>query len=155
MDLLQLLGPILIAGGAGGSAGHNGHGGHGGPGGRGGSSYSWTDHTYETCRDANGHTYTKTHTHYRSNPGGFPGPSGSSGRDGAAHTHCGRDGADGTYEFIVEHVNGPVKYFDKYNLKILDFTYMFIEDDGVIEPGEKGLITSLTIQNTGLMPSPI
>jgi hypothetical protein len=36
-----------------------------------------------------------------------------------------------------------------------DFTVMFPEEDEVIEPGEKGYVTSLTITNSGLMPSPI
>ena len=36
-----------------------------------------------------------------------------------------------------------------------DFTIMFPEEDDVIEPGEKGFVTSVTIFNAGSMPAPI
>ena len=32
---------------------------------------------------------------------------------------------------------------------------MFTEEDEVVEPGEEGYVTSLTIKNNGQMPSPI
>lgn len=32
---------------------------------------------------------------------------------------------------------------------------MFPEEDEVVEPGEHGFVMTLTITNTGLMPSPI
>lgn len=31
---------------------------------------------------------------------------------------------------------------------------MFPEEDEVIEPGEKGIVTTVTIHNAGLMPTP-
>eukprot|EP00347_Sterkiella_histriomuscorum_P009341 403341583 len=155
MDLLMMLGPICIEGGRGGSAGRNGHGGAGGPGGRGGSSYTYSTTSTSTYRDSNGNTQTQHHTHWHTNPGGMNGPSGNSGHDGSAHLHCGRDGADGSFEFIVEHLNGPVKYLNKYDLKLLDFGIIFYEEDGIIEPGEKAYISTLTLHNIGLMPTPI
>lgn len=54
--------------------------------------------------------------------GGKPGKGGKNGRDGEGETYDGEDGAEGYYEYIVEYGNGPVKYKEKYQLKILDFT---------------------------------
>ncbi len=48
-----------------------------------------------------------------------------------------------------------MKYAEKYDLKMQDFTFIFPEEDDVIEPGEKGFITTVTLFNAGLMPSPI
>ena len=36
-----------------------------------------------------------------------------------------------------------------------DFTISFPEEDAVIEPGEKGFVTTVTLFNAGKMPSPI
>lgn len=36
-----------------------------------------------------------------------------------------------------------------------DFTIMFPEEDDVVEPGEKGFVTSVTLFNAGGMPAPI
>ncbi|CDW71365.1 UNKNOWN [Stylonychia lemnae] len=155
MDLLLLLGPIKIKGGPGGELGRNGHGGCGGRGGRGGSSYTYSTTTTSTYRDSNGNTQTQYHTHWHTNPGGIDGPPGNSGHNGNAQLYCGRDGNDGQFEFIVEHGAGPVKYEDKYDLKIVDFGMIFYEEDGIIEPGEKAYISTLTIHNLGLMPTPI
>jgi len=55
----------------------------------------------------------------------------------------------------VEHLNGPVKYLNKYDLKLVEFGMTFYEEDGIIEPGEKAFISSLTLHNIGLMPTPI
>jgi len=38
---------------------------------------------------------------------------------------------------------------------MLDFKINFPEEDEVVEPGEKGFITTLTLFNAGMMPSPI
>lgn len=35
-----------------------------------------------------------------------------------------------------------------------DFVFIFPEEDQVIEPGEKGVVISVTLYNKGLMPSP-
>lgn len=155
MDLLILLAPILIQGGNGGHAGSNGHGGCGGRGGRGGSSYTYSTQTSTSYRDSNGNTQTSHQTHWHTNPGGCDGPSGNSGYNGNADLHCGRDGLDGRFEFIVEHANGPVKYEDKFELKLLDFAMIFYEEDAIIEPGEKAYVSTLTLHNRGLMPTPI
>jgi hypothetical protein len=48
-----------------------------------------------------------------------------------------------------------VKYQDKYDVKLLDFTLNFPEEDEVVEPGEKGFVTTVTLFNAGKMPSPI
>jgi hypothetical protein len=44
---------------------------------------------------------------------------------------------------------------EKFDTQMLDFTINFPEEDGVIEPGEKGYVTSVTLFNAGGMPSPI
>jgi hypothetical protein len=156
MDLLLFLGKISIAGGQGGSAGKNGKGGDGGRGGRGGSSYSWTTTSSYTTTDSDGNSTTYTDTHYHSNPGGSDGPSGSKGRDGNALVVCGQDGKDGSYEFIVESkIQGPIRYSEKFDIQMLDFHWIFSEDDGVIEPGEQGFVTEVTLYNNGGMPTPI
>ena len=38
---------------------------------------------------------------------------------------------------------------------MVDFAVIFPEEDEVIEPGETGYVSSLTITNSGSMPSPI
>jgi len=154
MDLLMMISPILVDGGLGGKAGRNGRAGSGGPGGRGGSSHSWTTTSYSYYTDSNGHRQTRSHTDYHSNPGGIDGPYGPDGYPGNAHTYCGVDGQKGSFEYIVEHTAGVVKYLDKYDLKMEDFVFIFPEEDQVIEPGEKGVVISVTLYNKGLMPSP-
>jgi hypothetical protein len=47
-----------------------------------------------------------------------------------------------------------VKYPDRYDVKIEDFAFMFLEEDDVIEPGETGRVVTVTLYNKGLMPSP-
>lgn len=155
MDLLMMMGSILVDGGLGGKAGRNGSGGKGGRGGSGGSSYSWTTTTTSYSTDTDGNTTSSDTTHYHSNSGGLNGSDGSPGKPGNAYTTAGQDGVRGSYEYIVEHKTGPLKYFDKYDIKLEDFEYRFPEDDGVVEPGERGLITSITLHNQGLMPTPV
>jgi hypothetical protein len=46
-------------------------------------------------------------------------------------------------------------YQEKYDIQMTDFTIMFPEEDDVIEPGEQAFVTSVTLHNNGLMPSPI
>lgn len=48
-----------------------------------------------------------------------------------------------------------MKYQEKFNIKMQEFTFMFPDEDDVIEPGEKGFVTSITLFNDGMMPSPI
>ena len=55
----------------------------------------------------------------------------------------------------MEHGSGPVKYEEKFDLKIIEFGIIFYEEDGIVEPGEKAYISSLTLHNLGLMPTPI
>jgi hypothetical protein len=38
---------------------------------------------------------------------------------------------------------------------MVEFTFMYPDEDEVIEPGEKAYVTTVTITNAGLMPSPI
>jgi hypothetical protein len=136
MDLLLMLAPIKVRGGRGGEPGFNGHGGSGGPGGMGGFSHSWTTSHTEHYRDSNGHMQTRTHTQHHHNPGGMSGPSGPDGYPGNAMVQQGMDGANGQYEFIVEHPGGAAKYMEKFDIQIIDFTYMFPDEDDVVEPGE-------------------
>ena len=150
-----MLGPIIVDGGFGGRAGRNGCGGHGGPGGRGGSSHTYSTTRTEHYTDHNGHRQTRHHTDWHTNPGGFAGPDGPDGYPGNAQVFPGRDGNRGSFEFIIEHPPGPVKYQDKYDVKLLDFTLNFPEEDEVVEPGEKGFVTTVTLFNAGKMPSPI
>ena len=74
---------------------------------------------------------------------------------GNALLHDGSAGPNGSFEFIVEHPTGPVKYLEKFDIQMLDFTFMYPEEDEVIEPGERGFVTTVTLFNAGLMPSPI
>ena len=74
---------------------------------------------------------------------------------GNALLHDGSAGPHGSFEFIVEHPTGPVKYLEKFDIQMLDFTFMYPEEDEVIEPGERGFVTTVTLFNAGLMPSPI
>jgi hypothetical protein len=37
---------------------------------------------------------------------------------------------------VIEHPSGPIKYSDRYDIRIKDFDIEFPEDDEVIEPGE-------------------
>ena len=55
----------------------------------------------------------------------------------------------------MEHAQGPVRYSDKYDLQVKEFTIVFYEDDQVIEPGEKAYVSTMNLHNTGPMPSPI
>lgn len=55
----------------------------------------------------------------------------------------------------MEHANGSVKYLNKYDLKLLEFEVTFYEDDGIIEPGERAYVSTVTLHNIGLMPTPI
>ncbi len=48
-----------------------------------------------------------------------------------------------------------MKYLDKYDVKMTDFSISFPEEDAIIEPGEKGFVTTVTLFNAGNMPSPI
>ena len=74
------------------------------------------------------------------------GPSGTSGHDGNAHLDCGRDGQNGSYQFIIEHpLIGPATYNDKYDLKLQEFGLIFDEEDGIVEPGEKGYVSAVTL----------
>ena len=155
MDLLSMLGPIIVDGGFGGRAGRNGCGGHGGPGGRGGSSHTYSTIRTEHYTDHNGHRQTRHHTDWHTNPGGFAGPDGPDGYPGNAQVFPGRDGTRGSFEYIIEHPAGPIKYQERYDVKLLDFTINFPEEDEVVEPGEKGFVTTVTLFNAGKMPSPI
>ncbi len=55
----------------------------------------------------------------------------------------------------MEHPRCATKYLEKYDVKILDFTHNFPEEDGIVEPGETGFISTLTLYNDGEMPSPV
>lgn len=86
-----------------GSGGMRGKGGSGGMGGPGESSYHWTEYRTDNHIDANGRAYTTTEGVSRSNPGGWPGASGSKGIPGVAWK-AGQRGADGRFSINVPNV---------------------------------------------------
>ncbi len=58
-------------------------------------------------------------------------------------------------EFIIEHSSfGSLTYNSAFDLRIVDFTVSYPENDNVIEPGEKATISSVTLRNVGGMPTP-
>ena len=155
MDLLYLLEPILVGGGEGGKAGANGIGGKGGAGGKGGDSYSWSDSYTTSHTDSDGNTHTSTEYTSYSNSGGRDGSPGVKGKDGNGSCMPGIKGKDGNYDYIVEYSQGPVRYSDKFDLQVKEFTMIFYEYDLVLEPGEKAYVSTMTLHNNGPMPSPI
>jgi hypothetical protein len=47
-----------------------------------------------------------------------------------------------------------VIYDDRFKLEVVAYSTQYVDDDGVIEPGELGVVTSFLIKNAGLMPTP-
>jgi hypothetical protein len=155
MDLLSMIGPINVDGGIRGRAGNNGRGGHGGIGGHGGDAFTWFTTRNENYTDEKGTYQTREVKDWHSNPAGFSGSNGPDGFPGNAQVIPGKHGKTGSYEFIIEHPAGPIKYQSTYDIKLIDFKITFPEEDEVVEPGEKGFICTLTLFNAGKMPSPI
>mmetsp|Transcript_6362 Transcript_6362/g.5669 ORF Transcript_6362/g.5669 Transcript_6362/m.5669 type:complete len:133 (+) Transcript_6362:261-659(+) len=93
--------------------------------------------------------------HY--NHGGENGAHGRRGRDGQGPpTNNGADGISGKAQYFIEYNSGErVPYEDRFRIQIIEFGVKFLEDDGVVEPGEVGLINMLKVQNVGYMPSPL
>lgn len=149
----------LVSGGVGGTAGRHGEGGRGGPGGRGGSSYSWTETRYESRYDS----YTKSYrsqpvTVYKSNPGGWPGPSGRKGRTPTSVLRRGADGASGTFVIKLEGPDGiEQSYSARYDLEFESVVAEQLSDmkePKTFEFGETVMITKVQVKNTGMMETP-
>ncbi len=148
--LLMLIDPAL-EGGPGGKAGRNGRLGSGGAGGSGGSSYTWTES--ETYTDSSGQSQTRTSSH--SNSGGSRGFDGRNGSVAVARPAPGTGGRAGRFGIEVVLPGGTIRtYATRYDLRLVSFTHRNDNDDGVYEPGEKGFIGEITVENTGGMPLP-
>jgi hypothetical protein len=138
-----------LSGGLLGFAGEPGRGGDGGPGGEGGSSYSWTE--TETYRDSNGNTQTRTTFH--TNPGGWDGSDGRSGRDSLYRATDGQTGKDGRFRIEVVDAHQNVTTFDSpYDLELVSFD--IASEYSVIEPDSVLSIDNIVIRNCGGMPTP-
>jgi hypothetical protein len=137
--------------GGGGAMGRNGRGGEGGRGGSGGDSYSWTTSESERYHD-DGEWKTRSITHHHSNSGGMDGRSGDSGRDGRAILSAGKDGAPGTFRFLVEQGGRLVPYEQLYDLELVDYDLDL--GDISAEPSRQIAVRRLTVKNTGGMPTP-
>jgi hypothetical protein len=155
MDLVMLTSND-VRGGKGGAVGDHGTPGSGGSGGSGGSSYSWTETERRTRTNSEGKSESYTVTVSKSNPGGWDGPSGSSGSRPAIRTSPGQDGKDGTNTYIIHYNDGKtVEYRSKYRVELVDFKFHSQNRDSIFEPGEKVIVENLKIRNTGGMPTPI
>lgn len=140
-----------VAAGDGGRAGRNGRGGGGGSGGPGGASHSWTTHSTHT--DSKGVTHVKTHHH--SSPGGSSGRSGRSGRNATAVLVDGPAGSTGHFEIQVHEADGAIRrYADRYRVRLVGFTHVSENHDGIYEPLERVEVTGLRVENVGGMPTP-
>jgi hypothetical protein len=142
-----------ISPGSGGAAGTNGRGGPGGPGGHGGRAHHWTTTSTRYVRDSNGNMQPRTVTHHHSNPGGYDGPAGRSGRDGGAILRSGQDGHPGQYRILVDSDGQVLQYLDRYEIEIVEYE-LHIQDH-FAEPTSKIRVSRIRVQNTGGMPTPI
>ena len=137
-----------LAGGDIGFAGSRAAGGLGGQGGRGGSSYHWTE---RRTRTVNGKR--QSYTVFRSNPGG---PNGRRGRDGAPSFYRAKDGTRGQAGNLAIHVqsqDGKIQlYGSPYDLQLVSFDIAC--EYAVLEPDSLVSLDSITIRNSGGMPTP-
>lgn len=143
----------LVAGGKGGHRGKHGQGGPGGAGGPGGSSYSWTESYTTTDSDGN----STTHTTYHSNPGGSRGPSGAWGYTPNSPLVHGRDGENGSFTIAVRTATGEHHYSRRYDLHLHAFDIDEpddLDDDGILEFGERIRTKNFHYENVGGMPTP-
>lgn len=143
----------LVAGGKGGTRGKHGEGGSGGAGGPGGSSYSWTESHTTTDSDGN----SRTHTTFHSNPGGSRGPSGARGYTPNSPLVHGRDGENGSFTIAVQSPTGEHHYARRYDLNLRAFDIDEpddLDDDGILEFGERIRTKNFHYENVGGMPTP-
>ena len=136
---------IDVSGGFGGSPGSNGHGGGGGfPGGGG------ERHTYwVTGPDGESKSIDV--------PGGSSGNYGPDGHTPATVLRPGRNGGDGNVTYTLVRENGAQEtYRSVYELQLQGFEISTLEeqDDDVLEPGERLVLTNLVVKNVGEMPVP-
>eukprot|EP01040_Poterioochromonas_malhamensis_P014605 gene14605-16185_t len=144
--LLALIASAVAEGGAAGRNGEPGLGGRGGDGGIGGKDHYWT----ETVGSGE-NRYTVTHH----NPGGSNGSQGRKGADAAP-----------LRSVIMSGTNGRVQYrlFDGKFSQSKNYSSIFDpqlvsavlvgSDDGIIEPGENIMFSSLVVANNSEMPTP-
>jgi hypothetical protein len=146
---LLMLAKGNLSGGLLGFAGEPGRGGAGGPGGKGGDSYSWTETS--SYRDSNGNTQTRTTFH--TNPGGWDGSDGQSGRGSSYRARDGQTGADGRLRIEVVDDNQNITTYDSpYDLELVSFD--IASEYSVIEPDSLVSIDNLMVRNCGGMPTP-
>jgi hypothetical protein len=54
----------------------------------------------------------------------------------------GAHGQNGSFKYIVEMPDGSlVVYDDRFKLEVVAYSTQYVDDDGVIEPGELGVVT--------------
>jgi|GEM_PF-4180851 len=150
LELLTLIESQTFAGKIG-KPGQHGNAGAGGPGGAGGSSYSWTESHTRTNSKGESESYTT----YHSNPGGSSGSTGPSGSKPTAPLHRGQIAEDGRVRFeVFDEAGQRTSYEERYFLTLESYDVVSENKDGIIEPGEKVTVRSLTVKNTGKMPLP-
>ncbi len=131
-------GGVAGEGGSGGSGGRGGRGGSGGRGGQGGRG---------TCVDSEGRPVGGNDGSNGWN--GSDGRSGSDGRNGSSGSD-GSTGSAGSHAFEV----GSQKYSNPFRLAMSQLKFVDDNEDGILQPGEKLHLTSLTVNNRGGMSSP-
>jgi hypothetical protein len=149
LHLLMLLETPLCLGGAAGDSGQGGQGGTAASGGQGGNEFVY----YTSSTTWDGKTTTET-TH--KNGAGYSGRTGTAGRPGVSQGP-GLNGEPGTYCYLVTSsaTQEIYAYPTRYDLRLAAFVPCVpLDDDGVIEPGERVDIPSLAVTNVGSMPSP-
>ena len=87
------------------------------------------------------------------NAGGYNGKDGWSGSRGA-FASSGINGQNGTFSIATPDDAGDLIYESIYDLSLLDLEITPEKEDGIIEPGARVLISSITIMNVGGMPMP-
>ena len=149
-NLLMLLGEISCASGSPGSAGKHGKPGAGGAGGKGGQGLSSIDRGNRP-----GHSPQTS----VSKP---PGPNGNPGRTGAVprfNLRDGQPGHPGAFSIIVyDNLNFAREFRAPYDLQLVSCEWRlaspWINDDGILEPGETITLHNIFVKNTGQMPTP-
>ncbi len=144
--LLAFIASAVAEGGAAGRNGEPGLGGRGGEGGIGGNDYSWT----ETVGSGE-NRYTVT----RHNPGGRNGSQGRKGADASPLRSMIMSGAVGRvqYQLFDGNFTQARNFSNIFNPQLVS-AVLVGSDDGIIEPGEMIMFSSLDVTNNSDMPTP-
>ena len=132
-----------------------GEGGHAGKGGDPGDPITIT----RTLPDNRVHTEIKRFHHGPDGSKGYRGKQGKSGTNGQSG-QSGQQGTDGVCGAVMYRVLDPFTKMvieqsaKKYKLKVIDFSFVPLIDDGILEPGEQAKITNFVIKNEGGLTAP-